>query len=224
MNRCEQTEQVLGDHLDSRLPPDELRNVEHHLSECAACRGARDGLVALQARVAELPRDLEPVRDLWPKISAQIATRPNGGRRGLRFPWRAIAVAASVLIAIGAVALVKQMSSSNDAAMDVAANHGGTTDNSVRLEVAKAEAAYAAAANGFLAQFKSTESSLTPDARQLLEGNLDITNQAISDIKSAFEARPNDFELARKLLVAHEQRLELLQNVTQFSQSNRNGG
>ena len=52
----------------------------------------------LRWQLRQLPRELEPGRDLWPGIAAGIAGR---GRRAPRRGWFGLAMAASLLLAVG---------------------------------------------------------------------------------------------------------------------------
>ena len=225
MNRCNGIEDLLDDYIDGRLPPDVLRTVDQHLEECSFCCETYQGFLVLRMRVAELPKAMQPDRDLWPAISERLASKRGVGHH-LRFllTWRAIAAAASILIAVGAVVMLQSFGRLDRASIELASERRQSVRGDIRSEVAQAEQVYIEAANGFLAELTSTDGILTPEAKRLLQGNLDITDRAISDIKAALENRPNDFALTRRLLAAHEQRVDMLQHVTRFSFANRKGG
>ncbi|MEX2307511.1 MAG: zf-HC2 domain-containing protein [Pirellulales bacterium] len=229
MKRCTVTEAKLGDHLDRRLSLEESQRLDRHLEECAACRGAYQRLVALRTLVDGLATSIEPQRDLWPAISARLcgagASHSERERRRIRLAWIVLsAAAASILVALGVIELSNRPASTSGPAQNIIVDGSPALDDSLRLEVAKAEQAYVDAAGDFLAHLKSPEAALPPDTRIVLEGNLVIADRAISEIKSAWERQPSEFALARKLLAAHERRVELLQQVAHLSFATQNGG
>lgn len=71
---CSDCTDKLSAHLDGDLPPSDTRALDAHLATCPACRRELDSLRALVASAAALPNDVAPARDLWPEISAQLAS------------------------------------------------------------------------------------------------------------------------------------------------------
>ena len=55
--------------------------------------------IDLRWQLRQLPREIEPGRDLWPGIAAAIERRPE--RRASRHSWAFLAMAASVVLAAG---------------------------------------------------------------------------------------------------------------------------
>jgi anti-sigma factor RsiW len=51
--RCEESVPLLGPYLDGELPEEDLVWLEEHLSDCAACGGRRDLLLAQGAALRE---------------------------------------------------------------------------------------------------------------------------------------------------------------------------
>jgi predicted anti-sigma-YlaC factor YlaD len=225
VNRCDETVPSFDAYTDGGLPPEMLHRIESHLAECDACRHALQGFRELRTQVACLPKALEPERDLWPAIAERLAAR-RSLKRQLHYllAWRSFAAAASILIVGGGVAFFYGFELRDGSSVDVASPRRSSVESSISTEVAKAEQAYIAAANDFLAELDSSKSVLSPNARRILDGNLDITDRAIDDIKTALQQRPNDLALARRLLAAHEQRVELLQHVAHYSFASQTGG
>jgi hypothetical protein len=135
-----------------------------------------------------------------------------------------LSAAATILVAIGATAMFNRGAGTSDLAERTVAHQPPASADNVRLEVARAEQAYVDAAGDFLAQLESPQAALPMSTREILLGNLVIADKAISEIKSAWQQQPNDMALARKLLAAHEKRVELLQQVAQLSIAIQNGG
>jgi anti-sigma factor RsiW len=224
VSRCKVTEAELGDYLDRRLSLDESRRLDRHLDECDGCHGIYEKLVALRSFVDRLPTSIEPPRDLWPEISARLLTSPRSGDRRFRLAWFMLSAAATVLVAIGATAWFHRAPTTSGPVKNAVAVSPPASADNVRLEVARAEQAYVDAAGDFLAQLESPQAALPVSTREILQGNLIIADKAISEIKSAWQQQPNDMALARKLLAAHEKRVELLQQVAQLSIEIQNGG
>jgi hypothetical protein len=68
--------QLLDDFIDGELPEMEHRNVEEHMSECVQCEREAGFLRNLSHDAASLPKNIQPDKDLWPGIEAEImATR-----------------------------------------------------------------------------------------------------------------------------------------------------
>jgi len=226
VKRCNVTEAELGDLLDRQLSPDDARRIERHLEECAACRDGFQSLIGLRNLVHGLAKSIEPDRDLWPGIAARLfgsGEGQSGKKRRTHWAWIVIsAAAAAILVAVS----VEWFHRSSSTELPSRAGVASVTpaNDSLRSEVAKAEEAYVYAAGQFLAQLESPDASLPADTKDVLQGNLVIADRAISEVKSAWERQPHDVELARKLLAAHERRVELLQQVAHFSFGNQSGG
>ncbi len=71
---CSEIEIRLNDYLDGVLPRDEVNEIEKHLESCLSCREEFMRLRNLMAEAAALPKEILPKRDLWPEISARIAS------------------------------------------------------------------------------------------------------------------------------------------------------
>jgi len=74
---------LLPDYVDGELTGARLAALETHLARCPACEAEVASLRELKRCAAELPRDIQPARDLWPAISAAIAMRPGVAQRRL---------------------------------------------------------------------------------------------------------------------------------------------
>jgi predicted anti-sigma-YlaC factor YlaD len=66
------TSDQLDDHVNGLLDSIQEEIVNEHVAECDRCRAEIRNAQALNAGVDALPRDLEPSRDLWPRISEAI--------------------------------------------------------------------------------------------------------------------------------------------------------
>ncbi len=175
----------------------------------------------------ELPPSLQLGRDLWPRIAEQLSqpfVQTTPARALRRRIFRLIISAAAILVAaVGTVFLHDHFSTSGPNTIRVESS-GSSIESTTRAEIAKAEQTYLEAANGLLVELDSDKTRLSSEARDILDRNLAITDQAISEVTLALKERPSDFALARKLLATHERRIELLEQATQLSFASRNGG
>src|SRR5881296_3504018 len=101
--KCAEVRKFVRLYLDSELDAKHSFEVERHLESCVECAGLFDAEKKFDQRLGRFSRDGQPTPALWEKIEAQIA--PSGSR-GIKWHWP-IALAASVVIAAGAVFLTK---------------------------------------------------------------------------------------------------------------------
>jgi hypothetical protein len=113
---CDEVRELLSEHLLGTLEGPEDLEVRRHLRGCAACREDRmkleEGVSALSRAVhdeeppAELrERVLRTLGEEWEETGRLPAT-PAASQRGSRerSPWRALAVAAAVILIVGSAA------------------------------------------------------------------------------------------------------------------------
>lgn len=106
--KCQEMENRLNDYLDGILSANEIKEVEKHLEGCLACREELLRLRNLMAETAALPKEMAPERNLWPEISARIAsTRQAASTLFFGLPLNrtvgTLAVAAIVILVVGVV-------------------------------------------------------------------------------------------------------------------------
>lgn len=221
---CRQTESALDDFVDGALPAEERREVERHLEECAACRGAESELRALIARAATAPRASAPDQDLWPAIARRIAAGTVergvfGGVPRIRWPYLAMAAsAAAVLIVVTSVVtttLIGRRGAEQDAlhAGRIQASGGVSVAS---LELVQAQATYAQARTQLLAAFEMRRPSLSPETRAVVDRNLKIIDQAVGEMQAALARDPGNRELPTLLVTAYAQEIDLLQRLTEL--------
>jgi len=145
----------------------------------------------LRWRLRQLPRDIEPDRDLWQGIAERIQARPV--RRAPKHWWTSLAMAASVLLAVG---LGWQLRPAPSAAPQ--------PDLKGRLVVREAKVMtieYEAA----LRQFHGAP---VPDA---VAGSLHTLDQSAAQIRQAIHADPESVYLLQQLRKTYSRRLALTQ-------------
>jgi hypothetical protein len=144
----------------------------------------------LRWRLRQLPREIEPERDLWPGIAARLPA-PALARR---WPWRAgLALAASLLVAV--IAWRQEGMTRAPASVDE-----GTT----RLVQAEARAItreYQSALDQYAA---------VPVPNELVPG-LATLDRSVADIRQALAVDPGSVRLLQQLQRTYALRLSLTQ-------------
>jgi hypothetical protein len=64
--------QLLDDFIDGELPGNKRPNVEQHIRECGGCGREAEFMRCLSRDAASLPKEIQPIKDLWPGIEAEI--------------------------------------------------------------------------------------------------------------------------------------------------------
>jgi anti-sigma factor RsiW len=185
---CDEILARLDDLRAGTLPADESARVRAHLADCGSCAADFNFLVRLEADIARLPAEIEPQRDVWPDIEARL---PPSGRPARR--WLA-AAAVITLLAIGGTVAAGLLSP------------GPTPPDGLAIM----ETEYSTAALELLTTVEAREEALAPGVVRVVEQNLEITDQAISELRDALRQRPGDPGLALMLRAAWEKKLDLL--------------
>lgn len=166
----------------------------------------------LLAEAAELPRSIEPPRDLWPEIEARLGERrPPAAVAWRRFVYQA--VAAIFFMALGAVLAL--------ALRPAERPEIGPGDGDVRAaslagvsDFATAEAEYLRAKDQLWLLALSRRDELSPVAMRVVERNLRIIEAAIRDLRGALADDPENSQIEGMLLAKHRQGIEILQRLT----------
>ena len=171
----------------------------------------------LDEALARLPRELEPGRDLWPAIEAQL--EPRGARRRRAWAW---AVAAGLLLAVGSSLLTAVLMQREQPRV--------AQSPPVRSEPAYTTAAfgpgytldpaYDAARSDLLRSLSARIDRLPPDARRQLEKNLAEIRRASAEINAALALSPGDPLLEELLINTYQDELAVLANVNLLTGGN----
>jgi hypothetical protein len=181
-----------------------------------------DPAVRLEEALARLPQAIEPGRDLWPQIEAQLA--PREVRRERRWLWPA---AAAVLLVIGSSLITAQLLKPEAPAV---ARQPAPSPDPVGTFAAAAFGpgqtlgpTYDAAREELVRSLSARIERLPPDARRQLERNLAELHRASAEINAALELSPGDPLLEELLLNAYQDELAVLANVNQLTGGNGAG-
>lgn len=218
---CEEAKDRLDDYVDGTLREAELHDLELHLAACAGCADEERGLRALLARVAALPEEMSPSRDLWPGIAERIAAvRPRPAALGPRRIWSwspaLLAAAAAVLVALGSLARVWAPSAGRETpagAVGAVQEAAWTTDPALLA----AEREYARATGQLMAALEARKATLPPETMAAVEKDLTTIDAALRQVRGALRQDPANPQLSHMLASTHQKKLDVLQRVVRLS-------
>jgi hypothetical protein len=149
---------------------------------------------ALEAKLAELPREVEPRHDLWRGIEARITQA-----RLPRTRWAELAVAAGVAAFVSGVMFY---------GLD-------RVDRKDRPDYRQLDATYQPLRQAALVRYRGQAETLDPALRETVEKNLAIIDGALHEIRMTLADRPNDPALRQMLQWTYVQELAVIDAVTQ---------
>lgn len=155
----------------------------------------------LDALTAGLPDGIEPPRDLWPSIDAQIAP---ASRR-----WPHLAVAASVLVAFGAVWIWRIDGNGVVTPPAITQNTVPELGDEFTRHV-EFTPVFLRTHEQSLEDLSDRLAKLPPESRDVVIENLRTIRSSIAAINDAVEREPNNRELQMLLRHAYEQEMELV--------------
>lgn len=198
----EQAVQHLNDYVDGRLSPALCPDVEAHIAACDVCRAEVDGLRALLADVAALPRSIEPPRDLWMAIDGALDAR--AARQRTLWSARYWLAAAALLLAVASSTIALVIASRRTAADRPAAI-------SMPTDLRRTELPYINAVLELEQSLDAAKARLAPETVARIERNVRIIDAAIAEIRGAIADDPSSHELRRMLSNRYRDKLGLLQ-------------
>jgi hypothetical protein len=178
---------------------------------------------SLDELLASVPRDVQPERDLWQGIQAEIAKTPivTDTAPVVHFAssrWFQIAAGLLLVLATSLTTFViTRQSIEKDAVMQVANNPVPTPAlNAMPVsfgpEMLGAE--YLQARSELNARFEARLKTLPPAARIKLEGNLADLRKAATEISQTLAEHPSDPLLQDLLMSTYQRELQLLADVS----------
>lgn len=173
------------------------------------------------AAVAQLPRSMEPARDLWPEIAARLdaEARPASARRR---GWGMGAVAAGIALAFLAGLLVGRQDGMTPppAATAPVVTRMAAAEPSLVAAVTAAEREYHAALKGF-EPVNLAPSLFQPQTRDELLRSWQAMKQAEAALTNAMDEHPDNPYLAQKLLDLRTQQLDFMRQLHMLDQNSR---
>jgi hypothetical protein len=161
----------------------------------------------LDARLAALPRELPPARDLWSGVDAALV---RTDRRPRRWP---LALAAGVVVAaLGAVVGARVAQQAAPAPAVAAAAHTDAAVVPARLKGAE-DADYLATRSTLERTYRERIALLAPATRARIEEDLVLIQRAHQDIQQALTRDPSSRVLLQLLQSTTEQEISLYSTV-----------
>jgi anti-sigma factor RsiW len=229
---CEDLNEALVDLVDGRLDGAEQRNVERHLEVCPNCRALVEDMRSIRAAAFMLDRH-EPKAETWAKLQTAIAAEPapkgrllDMTRRRRTLPiWLAAAAALILATGIGLWPLLNRAASPhNGAAPSASASESApATVESVTAEFAAAEKHYQKAIDDLQTIASKDTGELDPQVAAVLQKNLTVIDQAISESRDALKAQPGNQTAQSGLFDNLRTKVALLQQTVELINEMRKG-
>jgi hypothetical protein len=186
---------------------------------------------SLDEMLASLPRDVEPQRDLWPQIQAEIAKTPivtDAAPVVLPRTFRLYGLAAAVLLVVATsltTYFVMRQSMREEAAQiaaqrEVPAPAVTAQPASFKFGREALGAGYINARAELDKGFKERVASLPPATRAKLERNLADLRHAADEISATLAEHPSDPLLQELLMSTYQSELQLLSDVNDMATPN----
>jgi hypothetical protein len=184
---------------------------------------------SLDEMLASLPRDVEPQRDLWPQIQAEIAKTPivtdAAPVIARTFRWYQLAAAALLVVATSLTTYFVMRQSLREEAAQIAQSQMPAP--AVTAEPASYRFGREALGAGYVnaraeldKAFKERVASLPPATRAKLERNLADLRHAADEISTTLAEHPSDPLLQELLMSTYQSELQLLSDVNDMATPN----
>ena len=219
----------LHDHADGTLGAEERAALDAHLPTCAECRAELARIVALRRRTCEVPREVEPGRDLWPELRARLAARGAPGavapaaRTRQAAPafwsgWRLRAAAGVAIAVASSAATVALLRERGERDGGRAAPPAGTVAGVPAPAAAPlaATAGYERTARDLAATLAAQRATLAPATVATVEAALRVADSAIAEGRAALARDPGNTMIAELLLVTYRQKVDVLRRATEL--------
>ena len=235
--KCEDLNEALVDLVDGRLDGAGQRTVERHLEGCVNCRALVEDLRSIRAAAFMLDRR-EPKAETWSKVQAAIAAEPapkgrlldmTAARRSFgRTNWAVWLGAAAALILATLIGLLPLMNRTEttrepaEAAAEPAAEPEVTLE-SVSAQFEAAEKIYQKAIDDLQTLANKDTGELDPQVAAVLQKNLALIDQAISESREALKAQPANVSAQSGLFEGLRNKVALLQQTVELINEMRKG-
>jgi hypothetical protein len=174
----------------------------------------------LLEQASNLPRDIEPPRDLWPAIAVRLSEQSPAVSR--RFTWP-MALAAGFLVATVSALLTWGLMRNPDAATRENLVAGSAITKPSPTEAALMPVNYGPnsslgavqlkAREDLLVQFRQRLAELSPETRAVVVKNLAVIQQAADQIDAALAKDPASGLLNGLLLSTYQEELQIYSTV-----------
>lgn len=224
---CRDLNEALVDYVDGRLEPATQRQVERHLEVCGNCGALVTDLRTIRAGAFMLDRH-EPAPAAWTRLQAAIAAEPAPQSRLLTMPtkanWPVWLGAAAALILATVIGLLPLMSrDANPAGESAGAGEPEISVESIAAEFEAAEKHYQKAIDDLQTIANKDTGALDPQVASVLQKNLTVIDQAISESRTALQLQPASTNAQDGLFDALRTKVALLQTTVELINEMRKG-
>lgn len=171
----------------------------------------------LEQLTRDLPRDIQPTRDLWPDIRHQI-TRESAAR-GRPRGWLPLALAASVLIAVSSTVTLWLVMPMSEPAWEAAGIVWQDPAILATRYAGAVEAEFAPARVALHAQLPRRLDQLSPKAKDNVLNNLREIDTATQEIRGAIGRDPDAIYLVEMLVALYAREIDLLRQLNQTTKT-----
>jgi hypothetical protein len=231
---CNDYRTAIAEFVDGTLDAASQRDLERHVAGCADCRALVADLKSIQAAAFTLERRDPPAR-AWNAIRERIAAEPLPDARGrvLAWPrtrtawgvWMAAAAALLVVTTAGIVSILNEPlapAHQADVARPASADDAPTAA-SIAAELNAAEEHYDKAIRGLEQIARSQSGELDAQTAAVLQKNLQVIDQAISDSRAALNSQPTSTDAQDSLFDAMRTKVAVLQQTVELINEMRKG-
>lgn len=224
---CSDLNEALVDFVDGRLDPAEQRNVERHLEVCDNCSALVTDLRTIRAAAFMLDRH-EPAPEVWTRLQAAVGAEPAPKGRLLAMPAKAnwpVWLGAAAALVLATVLGLLPLLSRHPAPAETAANAGEReiSVESVAAEFEAAEKHYQKAIDDLQTIANQDHGELDPQVASVLQKNLTVIDQAISESRAALKSQPASTNAQDGLFDALRTKVALLQTTVELINEMRKG-
>ena len=233
---CHDFEQAIHALADGTLDEAGRRRLDTHLETCAACRAFSADVRAIRREA----RGLEPPalpEGVWPRLADRIREQgpasTSAGRGGRPMPARWLAVAATLVVAIGAGVLFFRLNPAPVAPAPVPAgpaapaSAGNATPDDlvqgVETELQAAQRHYENALANLEQMAQGGSPGVDGQVAQTLRSNVALVDQAIQDSRAALRTDPQSEPARESLFEALRRKVALLQDTIALVNEMRKG-
>lgn len=217
---CNQCAQWLDDYVDGSLPIEPTRQIEQHLAECRSCAKEMAELQALLDAAKRLPREIDPVHNLWPGIERAIDVQPTPFRpRPIASPtsydWLQWAAVIGLLLVGLATADLSMRRTGAKEQLPVAESiaSAGAMFNE-HADRARSEDGILLTKIDLVSTIEERRDRLDRETVQQIESDMLLLEQAIGEIRAALVDQPDNRKLRLALAARYQQEMRFLQQVS----------
>ncbi|MCW8875960.1 MAG: hypothetical protein OQJ89_09980 [Kangiellaceae bacterium] len=169
----------------------------------------------LQQALNSLPQDMEPSRELWPEIEANIKGKFTKIYTPRWIPW---AIAATLVLSIGSVSWSWRTYQQAELLVRNHAAHQIDSIEQAKSALKLMEQEYRLARTALLSQIDFEIGEGQAEMITNVRSQLRVIDKATVNLKKAIELQPNDPKLPKLLKATYQQELAVLSQLVRLNQ------